>query len=135
LPLNPNVYARLLGEKILKHDVKVWLINTGWTGGPAGVGKRMYLPYTRAMIKAALNGKHVNVATRIDPSFGLEVPIECPGVPSELLNPRSTWADSQAYDVQAEKLITRFQENFKQFEADVSTEVCQAGPHLVIASV
>jgi phosphoenolpyruvate carboxykinase (ATP) len=135
LPLNPNVYACLLGDKILKHDVKVWLVNTGWTGGPAGVGKRMYLPYTRAMIKAALTGALDNVPTRIDPSFSLEVPVECPGVPSELLDPRSTWADPDAYDEQAKKLTARFQENFKQFEADVPKEVCEAAPHQIAAAV
>jgi len=129
LPLNPNVYARLLGEKIARHEVKVWLINTGWTGGPFGVGKRIYLPYTRAMIRAALTGKLDNVITRIDPHFGLEIPVECPEVPAGILDPRQTWPDQQAYDDQADKLLGRFLENFKQFEADVDSSVLRAGPH------
>ncbi|MEI8131575.1 MAG: phosphoenolpyruvate carboxykinase (ATP) [Leptolinea sp.] len=129
LPLNPNVYARLLGEKIARHEVKVWLINTGWTGGPFGVGKRIYLPYTRAMIRAALTGKLDTVKTRIDPHFGLEIPVECADVPAEILDPRKTWPDQQAYDNQAEKLIARFIENFKQFDADVDSSVLKAGPH------
>lgn len=131
LPLNPNVYARLLGEKIVKHNVHVWLINTGWTGGPYGVGKRIYLPYTRAMVRAALTGKLDNVPTRTDPYFGLEIPMECPDVPAEVLDPRKTWADPQAYDQQAHKLIAQFAENFTQFAADVDEDVRSAGPNPV----
>ena len=128
LPLNPNLYARLLGEKIARHDARVWLVNTGWTGGPFGVGKRMYLPYTRAMVQAALEGKLDSVATRTDPLFGFEIPVECPGVPADLLDPRRTWTDPSAYDQQAMKLVARFAENFCQFENEVTHEICEAGP-------
>lgn len=128
LPLKPSVYANLLGEKIVRHDVKVWLINTGWTGGPYGVGKRIPLPQTRAMVSAALNHLLDHVPTRRDPFFGLQVPIECPGVSAEILDPRSTWPDKVEYDRQAERLIFRFVENFTQFEMDVSSAVIAAGP-------
>jgi phosphoenolpyruvate carboxykinase (ATP) len=132
LPLNPNVYARLLGEKIKQHDAKVWLVNTGWTGGPFGVGKRIYLPYTRAMVRAALSGQLDAVKTRIDSHFGLEIPVECPDVPADVLDPRQTWADPQAYDLQAQKLIARFVDNFKQFEGDVEAKVVASGPQLMV---
>ncbi|HEX2980284.1 MAG TPA: phosphoenolpyruvate carboxykinase (ATP) [Anaerolineaceae bacterium] len=128
LPLDPNVYAKLLGEKIARHQTRVWLVNTGWTGGPFGVGKRMYLPYTRATVRAALEGKLDNIATRTDPFFGFDIPVECPGVPAELLDPRKTWADPQAYDQQAAKLIAQFAENFKQFESEASIDIREAGP-------
>lgn len=127
LPLPPATYASLLGEKIHKHAVKVWLVNTGWTGGPFGVGKRMSLPYTRAMIHAALNGDLDGVPTQTEPHFGLSIPVSCPGVPVEVLNPRNTWQDQQAYDDQARKLKLRFEENFSQFSSDVSPEVLSAG--------
>ena len=116
LPLNPNVYARLLGEQIERHNANVWLINTGWTGGRYGVGKRMSLPYTRALIRAALNGQLDDVVYGTDPVFGLSIPTTCPGVHAELLSPRSTWADVAAYDRAASKLAARFCENFKQYE-------------------
>jgi phosphoenolpyruvate carboxykinase (ATP) len=128
LPLKPSVYAHLLGEKIVRHDVRVWLINTGWTGGPFGVGKRIPLPQTRAMVSAALNCMLDKVPTRRDPFFGLEVPTECPGVSAEILDPRRTWPDTAEYDRQANRLIARFVENFKKFEADVSPAVIAAGP-------
>jgi phosphoenolpyruvate carboxykinase (ATP) len=131
LPLNPNVYARLLGQKIVRHDVRVWLINTGWTGGPYGVGKRISLPHTRAMVKAVLTNQLENTRTRVDPVFGLTIPVECPGVPSNLLNPRTTWTDPSTYDKQAEKIAFQFIENFKQFEQDVDPAVCKAGPLLL----
>jgi phosphoenolpyruvate carboxykinase (ATP) len=127
LPLHPNTYAKMLGEKIQKHQVNVWLLNTGWTGGPFGVGERMSLPYTRAMIHAALNGELDDVPTFPDAYFGLSIPESCPGVPNEILNPRNTWNDKQAYDEQARKLKIRFEENFTQFEQDVSAEVIEAG--------
>jgi phosphoenolpyruvate carboxykinase (ATP) len=128
LPLYPAVYAHLLGEKIARHNSKVWLINTGWTGGPYGVGSRIRLPFTRAMIRAALNGSLDGVAFHADPFFGVEVPDHVPGVPDEVLNPRLTWADPEAYDRQARVLITKFQENFTQFAAQVAPEVVAAGP-------
>jgi len=128
LPLHPKVYANLLGEKIRKHNANVWLINTGWTGGPYGVGERMYLPHTRAMINAALSGELENIPMRTDPNFGLAVPEKCPNVPDEILNPRQTWADTDAYDLQAKKLVSLFQENFAQYEGQLSQEVTAAGP-------
>jgi phosphoenolpyruvate carboxykinase (ATP) len=122
------VYANLLGEKIAKHNARVWLVNTGWTGGSFGVGKRIRLPYTRAMIRAALTGALDGVAYHTDPFFGLSVPAHVPDVPDEVLNPRQTWADPQAYDRQAKLLVTKFQENFTQFAAQVPPEVTAAGP-------
>ncbi|MGE3275812.1 MAG: phosphoenolpyruvate carboxykinase [Vicinamibacterales bacterium] len=128
LPLNPNVYARGLGERIARHHVRVWLVNTGWTGGPYGVGKRMKIAFTRAMIKAALAGDLDGVEYRRHPVFNVEMPVTCPGVPSEVLDPRGTWADTAAYDQQARKLAGMFVENFKTFAADVDPAVVAAGP-------
>ena len=128
LPLHPKVYARLLGEKLEKHNAQVWLINTGWTGGPYGVGSRMRLPYTRAMVTAALNGALEQVPTQTESFFGLAIPESVPGVPPEVLNPRQTWQDKQAYDQAAQNLVKRFQDNFKQFEGEVSRQVIEAGP-------
>ena len=128
MPRPPSVYANLLGEKLRQHGSSVWLINTGWTGGPYGTGTRIRLPHTRAMVRAALSGKLRNVPTRPHPVFGLAVPDYCPDVPDELLDPRSTWDDGDAYDRQAERLAGMFRENFKQFEANVSEEVKEAGP-------
>jgi phosphoenolpyruvate carboxykinase (ATP) len=128
LPLHPHIYADLLGEKITQHDVKVWLINTGWTGGPYGVGKRMLLPYTRAMIRAALGHQLDEVRFNKDSCFGLWIPETCPGVPSDLLDPVRTWTDSQSYRQQAQGLIERFEENFHQFADSVPAAVAEAGP-------
>src|SRR6267378_1626816 len=116
LPLPPNVYAKMLGERIARHNVQCWLVNTGWTGGPYGTGRRMDLKSTRAMIHAALGGTLDKVATRREPVFGLEVPQHIPGVPDELLDPRSTWKDTTAYDAQARRLLALFQKNFEQFD-------------------
>ena len=113
LPLHPSVYAKLLGEKIDEHGASVWLINTGWTGGPYGIGNRMKLSYTRAMIDAAFSGMLSNFA--VDPVFGLQVPMSCPGVPSEVLNPRSTWTDGDAYDKKANELKAMFDKNFQNY--------------------
>ncbi len=129
LPLAPSRYARMLGEKIARHHARVWLVNTGWTGGAYGVGKRMKIAYTRAMIRAALSGALDGVAYEKDPIFNLEIPVTCPDVPSEVLRPRSTWADGAAYDVQARKLAQMFVENFKTFEQGVTAEVLAAGPN------
>jgi len=128
LPLNPNVYARALGERISRHQVRVWLVNTGWTGGAFGVGKRMSIAHTRAMISAALSGQLDGVEYQRHPVFNLDMPTSCPDVPDDVLDPRSTWSDKAAYDTQAKKLATMFVENFKTFEADVDTAVIEAGP-------
>jgi phosphoenolpyruvate carboxykinase (ATP) len=114
LPLRPKAYADLLGEKLRKHGSKVWLINTGWSGGGPGVGARMKLGYTRAMINAAFKGELTSFET--DPVFGLSVPTSCPGVPSELLMPRNTWADKAAYDAKANELLAMFTKNFEKFQ-------------------
>jgi len=130
LPLFPAVYTGLLGKKIAQHNVKVWLVNTGWTGGPVGVGSRIRLPFTRAMIRAALNGSLDAVPTRVDPFFCVAVPEHVPDVPDEVLDPRSTWADGEAYDRQARLLVQKFKDNFQQFEDQVTKEVAAAGPAL-----
>ncbi len=128
LPLNPNVYAQMLGEQIARHHVRVWLVNTGWTGGPYGVGSRMKIAFTRAMIRAALAGTLDNVAYRRHPVFNVDVPVSVPSVPDPVLDPRGTWADDAAYDRQAMKLARMFVENFKSFAADVDARVVAAGP-------
>ena len=125
---DPNVYAKLLGDRIAKHQAKVWLVNTGWTGGPFGVGSRMKIAHTRAMINAALSGALDHVGYDRDPVFNLDVPTSCPNVPSEVLRPRSTWKDAAAYDAQARKLAQMFAENFKAFEATAAADVKAAGP-------
>jgi len=128
LPLNPNVYARALGERIAQHKSRVWLVNTGWTGGPFGVGKRMSIAHTRAMIAAALSGALDSVNYQRHPIFNLEMPTSCPDVPAEVLDPRSTWSDKAAYDGQARKLAGMFVDNFKTFAGDVDQGVVAAGP-------
>jgi phosphoenolpyruvate carboxykinase (ATP) len=128
MALNPAIYADLLGEKISKHNVGAWLINTGWSGGPFGVGERISLPYTRAMVRAVLGGDLDNAPMTEDPIFRVKVPEACPGVPAEVLQPRSTWESPDAYDAQARKLAQMFVDNFKQFSADVPDEVNAAGP-------
>jgi phosphoenolpyruvate carboxykinase (ATP) len=128
LPLLPGVYARMLGERIAKHGSKVWLVNTGWTGGPYGVGSRMKLSSTRAMLRAALAGELDRVKFTRDPVFGFEVPTKVPDVPKEVLSPRATWANPAAYDDQARKLATMFRENFEQYRTEVPASVVAAGP-------
>jgi phosphoenolpyruvate carboxykinase (ATP) len=128
LPLAPSRYARMLGEKIARHDARVWLVNTGWSGGPYGVGKRMKLALTRAMVRAALAGGLDAVAFDRDPIFNLDVPSRCPSVPSEVLKPRTTWSSPGEYDVQASKLARMFADNFKTFESGVAADVIAAGP-------
>jgi phosphoenolpyruvate carboxykinase (ATP) len=128
LPLNPNVYASMLGERIGRHKAHVWLVNTGWTGGPYGVGHRMKIAHTRAMITAALTGQLTSVPYERHPVFNVDVPTTCPGVPDSVLNPRNTWPDAGTYDEQAQKLARMFVENFKTFEADVPASVVAAGP-------
>jgi phosphoenolpyruvate carboxykinase (ATP) len=129
LPQRPTVYAVMLGEKLDEHaDARVWLVNTGWTGGPYEEGERMPIAATRALLRAALDGELEHVEYRTDPIFGFEVPVEVPGVESRLLDPRSTWRDPEAYDEKARYLATRFRENFQKFDAD--EQVVAAGPRV-----
>jgi phosphoenolpyruvate carboxykinase (ATP) len=125
---HPTKYAEMLGELLAKHDSQVWLVNTGWSGGPYGVGSRMKIAYTRAMVRAALAGKLDKAQVTPDPIFGLPIPSQIEGVPTEVLNPRNTWADGAAYDTQAKKLAGMFQENIKKFGDAVSKEILGAGP-------
>jgi phosphoenolpyruvate carboxykinase (ATP) len=131
LPLHPAKYAKLLGEKMEKHQVNVWLVNTGWSGGPYGVGNRMKLSYTRAMISAALNGSLAKEEFVEHPVFGLLMPMNCPGVPSEILSPKNTWSSPQNYDHKANELAVAFLNNFKQFEEFASQEIKNALPKVV----
>jgi phosphoenolpyruvate carboxykinase (ATP) len=126
LPLRPRVYAQMLGDRLKQHGSRCWLVNTGWTGGPYGVGKRMSLPYTRAMVHALLDGRLDNVKFVTEKSFGLSIPTECPEVPAELLNPKNSWKDGAAYDRMAADLAGRFAKNFEKFE--VSERIRNAGP-------
>ena len=128
LPRHPGVYAKMLGERLHDHGARVWLVNTGWSGGGYGVGSRMQLAYTRAMVRAALAWELDQVEMVTDPIFGLLMPSEVPDVPREILNPRDTWADGADYDAAAEKLAEMFRENFSRFEAQVPDEVRAAGP-------
>ena len=112
-----------------EHEVNVWMINTGWSGGSYGVGSRMKLSYTRAMITAALNGELDHVQFESHPVFGMMMPVSCPNVPSEMLNPRNTWADANAYDAKAKDLAQQFINNFSKYAAGVSDEILQAAPH------
>lgn len=128
LPLHPAKYAKLLGEKLEGTDIKVWLINTGWSGGSYGVGSRMKLSYTRAMITAALTGALDNVSFETLPVFELSFPTSCPEVPSEILNPRATWADKAGYDKTANHLAEQFVKNFAQFADETSADILAAAP-------
>jgi phosphoenolpyruvate carboxykinase (ATP) len=128
--LHPGVYADLLGKHMAEHNAACWLINTGWSGGPYGVGQRMKISYTRAMIRAILNGSLAQTATTPDPIFGVNVPVSCPDVPNEVLQPRNTWEDKDAYDHQAKDLARRFNENFRKYEAGVSDAVRAVAPKL-----
>jgi hypothetical protein len=127
LPLPPLVYARLLGEKLSLNGTRVFLINTGWSGGPYGVGKRMSLPYTRAIVTAAIEGALDKVGYELDPVFNVYVPASCPGVPEQILRPRQTWADKAAYDETAKKLAGLFRKNFEKYN-NMPKEVVEAGP-------
>ena len=133
LPLNPVEYARLLGNKLNEHKVNVWLVNTGWTGGPYGKGNRMKLQYTREMIAAAINGELDHVHYREHPVFNLQVPVSCPNVPDNLLNPRSTWSDKDAYDEKANSLAMAFVKNFEQYVNHSNSEIINAGPTITIS--
>jgi phosphoenolpyruvate carboxykinase (ATP) len=127
--LKPTVYAKLLGERITRHRVRCWLVNTGWSGGAFGVGQRLEIAHTRALIHAALNGKLADVPAQPDPIFRVHVPQTCDGVPAALLQPRNTWADPAAYDRAARGLAGQFKENFSQFADSVGQEIQEAGPH------
>ena len=130
LPLHPTRYAAMLSERLRQHRAPVWLLNTGWTGGPYGVGQRLKLAHTRAMVHAVLDGSLREVAFSPDPLFGVEVPAGCPGVPAEVLKQRASWKDPQAYDERARALANLFRENFKNYAEEVPETVRQAGPHL-----
>ena len=131
LPLHPAKYAELLGNKLEGTDIKVWLINTGWSGGSYGTGSRMKLKYTRAMITAAMNGKLDNVEFKTQPIFELAIPTECEGVPSEVLNPVDTWEDKAAFEETAQNLASQFIKNFAQFEAETSDAIMSAAPKVM----
>ncbi len=133
LPLHPGVYAGMLGEKLQKHGAKVWLLNTGWTGGPYGVGNRIKLSYTRRMVTAALAGELDNVETWTDPYFGLAVPAHIDGVPDQVLRPRETWKSPADYDAKAAQLAEMFANNFEKYEDQVSDGVKAAVPRSVKA--
>ncbi len=130
LPLHPTKYAEMLGKKLKESGANVWLINTGMTGGVYGVGKRMSLKYTRALITEALIGNLENVAYETLPIFNFHVPTACPEVPSEILNPRNTWADKAAYDAKAKELAVKFNENFKKYADKASAEILAAAPQV-----
>ena len=125
---HPNKYAELLAKKLKKHKAKAWLVNTGWTGGAYGIGSRIKLKYTRAIIDAIQNNDFDNIEKTTDPDFGFQIPVSCPGVPSKLLNPRNTWRYKREYDKAKDKLIQLFANNFKQFESKVNPNIVKAGP-------
>ena len=125
---HPNKYAEMLAEKIKNHGAKAWLVNTGWTGGAHGTGSRIKLKYTRAIINAIQNGSLENVEKTKDEAFGFGIPTSCPDVPDAILKPINTWEDKDAFVRTKAKLVELFQNNFKQFEAEVNTEISAAGP-------
>jgi phosphoenolpyruvate carboxykinase (ATP) len=130
MPCHPGEYARMLVDRLAGADVPVWLVNTGWTGGPYGTGERMNINHTRSMVRAALGGRLTDVATVTDPIFGVEVPIACPDVPADVLQPRATWQDRDAYDRQARALAVMFAENFSAYADGASDEIRAAGPRI-----
>lgn len=134
LPLNPVVYAEMLGKKLEDHQARVWLINTGWTGGPYGKGKRIDLKYTRAIIAAALNGSLDEVNYAEHPVFGLNMPLSCPEVPDAVLCPRTSWPDVHAYDEQASRLAKYFARNFEKYKGYGIDSIAEAGPHVTISA-
>jgi phosphoenolpyruvate carboxykinase (ATP) len=127
---HPYKYAELLKHKIERYGVKCWLVNTGWVGGSFGVGKRISIKYTRAILNAALNGKLNSVEYKQDPIFGFEVPAACPDVPDEVLDPSSSWGDKKEYDRRYRDLAMRFKQNFARFEDQAPKEVIEAGPRI-----
>jgi phosphoenolpyruvate carboxykinase (ATP) len=127
LPRDPRTYAQMLGDKMRRHEVRCWLVNTGWVGGPYGVGERISLPYTRAMVNAAIDGRLADIPAAPHPVFRVMVPRCCPGVPDHLLDPRSQWSDPAGYDRAAAALAARFRKNFEKFGA-VSPEIAACAP-------
>src|SRR6201987_1967221 len=127
IPLAPKVYAEMLGKRLRQHNAECWLVNTGWTGGAFGTGRRMSLPHTRAMVNAALDGRLAHAEYITENAFGLSIPTSCPDVPSELLHPRNAWTNKQAYDSHANVLASKFEENFRKFDAPENVRA--AGPH------
>jgi phosphoenolpyruvate carboxykinase (ATP) len=127
---HPGKYAELLAQKMQQHKTNAWLVNTGWSGGSYGVGKRIKLALTRKMIDAIHSGKLASAATTADPVFGVQIVTACEGVPSDVLTPRQTWQDKNAYDATAKKLASLFRENFRKYEADASAEIRAAGPNV-----
>ncbi|MEO1644279.1 MAG: phosphoenolpyruvate carboxykinase (ATP), partial [Chloroflexota bacterium] len=128
MPLHPVTYAELLAEKIQQYDVNVWLVNTGWTAGPHGVGYRINLPHTRAIINAILDGDLEDASYTTEPFFGLSIPDAVPGVPEEILTPRNTWDDPEAYDQKASELVAMFRENFKNYESSAPDNILVGAP-------
>jgi phosphoenolpyruvate carboxykinase (ATP) len=131
LPLHPTKYASLLGDKLRNSEIKVWLLNTGYTGGVYGVGKRMSLPHTRALITAALSGELNNVAYENHPVFGVVMPTSCPNVPDDILNPRNVWPDKHAYDQKANELAAAFTKNFEKYASKAEPEILNAAPKVM----
>jgi phosphoenolpyruvate carboxykinase (ATP) len=129
MPRHPTVYAGMLGELMRHHEADCWLVNTGWSGGPYGTGQRIRLRYTRAMLHAALDGKLAEVGFRKHRDFGLLMPESCPDVPREILDPKATWDDAEAYDRTAQELAGRFEANFERFAPHVGAEVRAAAIH------
>ena len=130
MALQPSVYANLLRDKIARHHAQCWLVNTGWIGGPYGVGNRIKIKFTRPMIRSILNGKLAAVPTRTDPVFGLHIPQVCEDVPSEILWPSTSWKNQADYEAKARELAKRFEKNFEAFSPTVSEEVFASGPKI-----
>ena len=130
MPRHPSVYADLLRTKMKEHNTQAWLLNTGWSGGPYGVGARMSIKHTRRLLNAILDGTLSRGDFTVDERFGVEVPLACPGVPDNVLQPRQTWTDKDAYDSTANKLAALFVDNFRQFEAGCDPAVVASGPRL-----
>ncbi len=128
LPLHPTVYAKMLADKMREHGSTLWLVNTGWSGGPYGIGERMSIKYTRTILNAALSGELDNASFSSFPIFEFEIPDRCPGVPSEILNPRNTWDDKEAYDKKAKELAKMFNDNFEKYKENASQEIIEAAP-------
>jgi len=134
LPLHPTKYAEMFGRKMEEQHVNVWLVNTGWTGGAYGVGSRMKLSYTRAMITAALNGDLNEVEYHQHPIFGVEMPVSCPNVPAEILNPRNTWQDKELYDAAAANLASKFVQNFRKYADFANDEILAGAPRIEVTA-
>jgi phosphoenolpyruvate carboxykinase (ATP) len=128
MPRHPGEYAAMLTERLAAQDVTVWLVNTGWTGGPYGTGERMNIDHTRSMVRAAIDGRLADVPVRRDPIFDIDVPTTCPEVPDIFLDPRATWADAADYDAAAARLAEMFEDNFATYAEGVPTDIRAAGP-------